>query len=111
VPCWYTEISNLYRMNGEGRYVRRLAVDQVHTLYPQVLNDGRICYTRWDYDDRGQNYPHPVFSMDPDGQAQRVYYGGIPGFQPHPPHASHPRLHRKCSRLPPGTTPANTGNW
>ena len=80
VPCWYSEISNLYRMNGEGRFVRRLAVDQVHTLYPQVLNDGRICYTRWDYSDRGQNYPHPVFSMDPDGQAQRVYYGGNSWF-------------------------------
>ena len=34
VPCWLTEISNLYRMDSEGRYVRRLAVDQVHTIYP-----------------------------------------------------------------------------
>ena len=80
VPCWYTEISNLYRMNGDGLYVRRLAIDQVHTLYPQVMNDGRICYTRWDYSDRGQVYPHPVFSMNPDGQAQRIFYGGNSWF-------------------------------
>ena len=80
VPCWYTEISNLYRMNPDGEYIRRLAIDQVHTLYPQVLNDGRLSYTRWDYSDRGQNYPHPVFSMNPDGQAQRVYYGGNSWF-------------------------------
>ena len=80
VPCWKSEISNLYRMDGEGRYVRRLAIDQVHTIYPQLLTNGRLSYTRWDYSDRGQVFPHPIFSMNPDGQAQRVYYGGNSWF-------------------------------
>jgi hypothetical protein len=80
VPCWWTEISNLYRMDKNGRFIRRLAIDQVHTLYPQLLGDGRVCYTRWDYSDRGQNYPHPVFSMNPDGKAQRAFYGGNSWF-------------------------------
>ena len=80
VPCWWTEISNLYRMDGDGNYVRRLAIDQVHTLYPALGGDGRLTYTRWDYSDRGQNYPHPIFSMRPDGQDQRVYYGGNSWF-------------------------------
>lgn len=80
VPCWWTEISNLYRMNDQGQYIRRLAVDQVHTLYPSVLENGRIIYTRWDYSDRGQNYPHPLFNMNPDGTDQRVFYGGNSWF-------------------------------
>lgn len=80
VPCWWTEISNLYRMDPDGLRVRRLAVDQVHTLYPQTLADGRLVYTRWDYNDRGQNYPHPVFAMRPDGQDQRAFYGGNSWF-------------------------------
>lgn len=80
VPCWWTEISNLYRMDANGRGIRRLAIDQVHALYPQLLADGRITYTRWDYNDRGQNYPHPLFSMRPDGQDQRAYYGGNSWF-------------------------------
>ena len=80
VPCWWTEISNLYRMDGDGRHMRRLAVDQVHALHPALLSDGRIAYTRWDYNDRGQNFPHPVFSMRPDGQDQRVHYGGNSWF-------------------------------
>lgn len=80
VPCWWTEISNLYRMRGDGTFIRRLAVDQVHALYPQLLADGRVTYTRWDYNDRGQNFPHPVFSMRPDGQDQRAYYGGNSWF-------------------------------
>ena len=80
VPCWWTEISNLYRMDNNGNYIRRLAIDQVHTLYPSLLPNGRILYTRWDYSDRGQNYPHPVFGMNPDGTAQRVFYGGNSWF-------------------------------
>ncbi|MFM7180327.1 MAG: hypothetical protein ACKO2G_02510 [Verrucomicrobiales bacterium] len=80
VPCWWTEISNLYRMRPDGSFIRRLAVDQVHALYPQLLADGRVTYTRWDYNDRGQNFPHPVFSMRPDGQDQRAFYGGNSWF-------------------------------
>lgn len=80
VPCWWTEISNLYRMNADGQYMRRLAIDQVHALYPQLLADGRVTYTRWDYNDRGQNFPHPVFSMLPDGRDQRAFYGGNSWF-------------------------------
>lgn len=80
VPCWWNEICNLYKMDSEGRYVRRLAIDQVQTMYPQVLNDGQICYTRWDYSDRGQVYPHPLFAMMPDGRGQRAYYGGNSWF-------------------------------
>lgn len=80
VPCWWNEISNLYRMDSEGRYIRRLAVDQVQAVYPQILNDGQICYTRWDYSDRGQVYPHPLFSMKPDGREQRAFYGGNSWF-------------------------------
>ncbi len=80
VPCWWTEISNLYRMDADGRGIRRLAIDQVHALYPQLLTDGRLTYTRWDYNDRGQNFPHPLFVMRPDGKDQRAYYGGNSWF-------------------------------
>lgn len=80
VPCWWTEISNLYRMDARGKHIRRLAIDQVHALYPQLMADGRVVYTRWDYNDRGQVYPHPVFSMQPDGRDQRAFYGGNSWF-------------------------------
>jgi len=31
VDCWYTEVSNLYACDKDGRYLRRLGFDQVHT--------------------------------------------------------------------------------
>lgn len=80
VPCWWTEISNLYRIDGDGNGLRRLAIDQVHTLYPQLMADGRLTYTRWDYSDRGQNFAHPLFSMRPDGRDQRAFYGANSWF-------------------------------
>ncbi len=94
VDCWWTEASNLYTCNRDGRYLRRLGFDQVHTVYPQVLEDGRVIYTRWDYNDRGQVFTQPLFQMNPDGTGQTEFYGnnswfpttiaharGIPGTQ------------------------------
>jgi hypothetical protein len=80
VDCWWTEVSNLYVCNKDGKYLRRLAFDQVHSNYPQVLDDGRVVYTRWDYNDRGQLYPQPLYQMNPDGTSQTEYYGNNSWF-------------------------------
>ena len=42
VDCWWTEVSNLYTCDGEGRYLRRLGFDQVHSNYPTVTADCSI---------------------------------------------------------------------
>ncbi len=94
VDCWWTEVSMLYRCNKDGKYLRRLCFDQVHSIMPSILEDGRVIYTRWDYNDRGQVFPQGLFQMNPDGTAQTEYYGnnswfptvlnharGIPGTQ------------------------------
>ena len=80
VPSWWAEGSNLYRMNPEGYFIRRLTVDQAHALYPQVLENGRVVYSRWEYNDRAHVFTYPLFSMKPDGSDQRVYYGGNSWF-------------------------------
>jgi hypothetical protein len=75
VDCWWTEVSNLYTCDPDGRHLRRLTFDQVHSVYPQVLDDGRVIYTRWDYNDRGQVFPQALFQMHPDGTGQAEFYG------------------------------------
>jgi hypothetical protein len=80
VDCWWTEVSNLYTCDPDGRFLRRLGFDQVHTVYPQVLDDGRVIYTRWDYNDRGQLFPQPLFQMNPDGTGQTEFYGNNSWF-------------------------------
>lgn len=73
--CWWTEVSNFYKIDSQGRSMRRVSFDQVTVNYPKVLNDGRVIYTRWDYNDRGQIYPQPLFVMNSDATGQTEYYG------------------------------------
>jgi len=80
VDCWWTDVTNLYICDTDGRFLRRLTFDQVHTNYPKVLDDGRVIYTRWDYNDRGQIYPQPLFVMNHDGTAQTEFYGNNSWF-------------------------------
>jgi hypothetical protein len=78
--CWRQAVSNLYLCNSEGKFLRRIGFDQVHTNYPQVLDNGTVIYTRWEYNDRTQIFPQPLFMMNPDGTGQTEYYGGNSWF-------------------------------
>jgi hypothetical protein len=80
VDCFWTEVSNLYTCRPDGSQLRRLGFDQVHTVFPQILDDGRVIYTRWDYNDRGQVFPQPLFQMNPDGTNQTEFYGNNSWF-------------------------------
>ncbi len=92
--CWYRAGGNIYCCDADGRNIRRLTFDQLMTNNPQVLADGRIVFTRWEYNDRSALFNHPLIAMNPDGTAQNEYYGnnsmfpaaiiharGIPGSQ------------------------------
>jgi hypothetical protein len=80
VDCFTTEVSNLYTCDANGRCMRRLGFDQVHVNFPQVLDDGRVTYTRWEYQDRGQVFVQGLFQMNPDGTAQTEFYGNNSWF-------------------------------
>ena len=80
VDCWWTEVSNLYRCNPDGKFIHRLTFDQVHDNSPTVTDDGRILYTRWEYNDRSQVFPQPLLQMMPDGTGQTEVYGGSSWF-------------------------------
>lgn len=75
VDCWKTPVSNLYLCNTDGSGIIRVGYDQVHTTYPTVTDDGRVLYTRWDYNDRTQMYVHGVFQMAQDGTNQTELFG------------------------------------
>lgn len=39
------------------------------------MDDGKILYTRWEYNDRSQVYSMGLFTMNPDGTNQNEFYG------------------------------------
>jgi len=79
VNCWYTRVATLYRCEGDGSNIRMLSSNNDHDNTPWVLPDGRILYMRWEYVDRSQVHFHHLWTMNPDGTGQMVYYGNMYG--------------------------------
>ena len=88
-PCWWSSVCNLFTCDAEGRYIRRLASDHGHTVFPHMTDDGRITYTRWEYSDRTAGYLHSLFVMNPDGTNQAEFYGNNSQFPAAILHARH----------------------
>ena len=77
VPCYVTQVAVLYRCDGDGKNIRQLSPNTEHENTPWVLPDGRIIYQRWEYVDRSQVGYHHLWTMNPDGSGQMVYYGNM----------------------------------
>ncbi len=78
----------LHRLEPDGS-VRALSVHETSEWHPQVLNDGRIAYTRWDYVDRSAAHFHGIWVTNPDGTNTRQLFGNYTQrinacYQPHP---------------------------
>lgn len=75
VPCWSSDVTNIYRCKPDGSLLHRQTFDHAHNVKPAVLNDGRIVYTRWEYNDRNSSPIHKLFMMNADGTTQTEFYG------------------------------------
>ena len=64
---------NLHVMNADGSNIEQLSFNLSHDLYPVVLNNGKILYSRWD------NHPGRSmlnwYQMQPDGSEVELVYG------------------------------------
>ena len=81
VQCWLTHVAVLHRAGPDGNNIRPISANMEHDNTPWVLPDGRILYQRWEYVDRSQVDYHHLWTANPDGTGQMVYYGNM-----------HPRL-------------------
>jgi len=65
----------LYRMDGDGKNIKKLTNSAVSEFSPAVMNDGRIIYSRWEYVDKGQIGVKCLWAMRPDGSGTEEIYG------------------------------------
>ena len=79
VNCWYTRVATLYRCDADGGNLRMLSSNNDHDNTPWVMPDGRILYMRWEYVDRSQVHYHHLWTTNPDGTAQMVFFGNFHG--------------------------------
>ena len=81
VPCWSTLVANLHRCDPDGGNIRMISSNIEQENTPCVLNDGRLLFTRWEYVDRSQVAFHHLWTMNPDGTGQMIYFGNMhPGI-------------------------------
>ncbi len=63
----------LHVMNSDGSDIHQISFNQSHDMYPAVLDDGRVVFSRWDRagGDRGIHF----YRTNPDGTGMEPLYG------------------------------------
>lgn len=77
VQCWLTPVATIHRCDANGGNIRPLSCNIEHDNTPWVLNNGQILYMRWEYVDRSQIHYHHLWTMNPDGTRQQVFFGNL----------------------------------
>ena len=77
VNCWLTKVAVLHRCDAEGKNIRAISANIEQDNTPWVLPDGRLLYQRWEYVDRSQVDYHHLWTANPDGTSQMVYFGNL----------------------------------
>ncbi len=77
VNCWHVRVAVIYRCDADGGTIRALSTNIEQDNTPWVLPDGRILYQRWEYIDRSQVRFHHLWTMNPDGTGQMVFFGNM----------------------------------
>ncbi len=67
--------STLFSMEPDGSGIVQLSFNVVNDFNPSILPDGRIIYTRWEYNERSVTSLHSLFTMRPDGSQVAPFYG------------------------------------
>ena len=65
----------LYRMNNDGSHITQLSYGDIAEYDPEILPDGRIIYTRWEYNNRHDTWFQGLWTIRPDGTGTAHYYG------------------------------------
>ena len=76
VQCQPHRAGLLYVMNRDGTKIRKVSanIDSDHS--PQVLDDGRVLFTRWDYGIEKNVYSRQaLWVMNPDGTRFELFFG------------------------------------
>lgn len=76
VQCQGQRSGQLYSANRDGTGIKHLSanIDSDHT--PQIMNDGRVMFTRWDYGiEKNVFARHAIWTMNPDGTRFKLFFG------------------------------------
>ena len=73
--CQPGPASNLHRMSPDGTNIRCVSMNTLSDFSPQMLPDGRVLFTRWEYIDRDLTFRQSLWTQNPDGTGYQLYFG------------------------------------
>lgn len=73
--CQPGPTTNLYVMGANGGNLRCVSMNTLADFSPQMLSDGRVLFTRWEYVDRDLTYRQSLWTQNPDGTAYQLFFG------------------------------------
>jgi len=73
--CQPGPASNLHTMKADGSNVRCVSMNTLSDFSPQMLPDGRVLFTRWEYVDRDLTYRQSLWTQNPDGTGYQLFFG------------------------------------
>ena len=73
--CSRDVAANLFRMEGDGANIHQITKNTLFDNHAELLPDGRILYARWEYVDRNFGDAHGLWTVNPDGTNQAVFWG------------------------------------
>lgn len=80
--CSRDSAANLFRMDADGANIHQITKNTLFDNHSTAMADGRILYARWEYVDRNFGDAHGLWTVNPDGTNQAVYWGNntaVPG--------------------------------
>ncbi len=73
--CWRPQASTLFRMKPDGGEFQPLSFANLTEWAPSVMDDGRLIWTRSEYQDKGADFGHTLWAIRPDGSQAELVFG------------------------------------
>jgi hypothetical protein len=73
--CWEPQSYVLHRMEPDGSNLRRLSFANISEWNPSMMLDGRILWTRSEYQDKGADFGHTLWAIRPNGDHPELVFG------------------------------------
>ena len=67
--------ANLFRMGSDGANIHQIGKNNLFDNHGTLTPDGRILYARWEYVDRNFGDAHGIWTVNPDGTNQAIFWG------------------------------------
>lgn len=72
--CWRPQAYVLFRLGADGS-INPLSYANLSEWAPSVMRDGRLLWTRSEYQDKGADFSHTLWAVRPDGAHAELIFG------------------------------------